>query len=66
PDWNALLGAALLGTDRRTPPGMPVGRDPADALLDAAAVSTVRRRAGLRPATARPGPVPAPEDARPP
>nr|WP_246494421.1 DUF5691 domain-containing protein [Streptomyces zagrosensis] len=35
------------------------------ALLEAAAVSTVRRRAGLLPAAARPRPVPAPDDTRP-
>ncbi|WP_443742953.1 DUF5691 domain-containing protein, partial [Streptomyces purpurogeneiscleroticus] len=45
------MSAALLGTERRAAP-VPVraGREPAAALLDAAAVSTVRRRAGLRPA----------------
>ncbi|MFD9306056.1 hypothetical protein ACFWCB_25960, partial [Streptomyces sp. NPDC060048] len=47
-DWEELVGAALLGTDRRQ--GSP------EALLGAAAVQTVRRRAGLRPAEAGPRP----------
>ncbi|WP_443075745.1 DUF5691 domain-containing protein [Streptomyces sp. TRM 70351] len=55
------MTAALLGSGRRTPPGgSPAG------LLDLAAVETVRRRAGLRPAPAGPRPAPAPEDRRPP
>ncbi|MFG2712740.1 DUF5691 domain-containing protein [Streptomyces goshikiensis] len=56
-DWEELVGAALLGTERRR--GSP------EALLDAAAVQTVRRRAGLRPAEAGPRPEPAPRDPRP-
>lgn len=56
-DWEELVGAALLGTERRR--GSPA------ALLDAAAVQTVRRRAGLRPAEAGPRPDPAPRDPRP-
>ncbi|MGW6707451.1 DUF5691 domain-containing protein [Streptomyces sp. NPDC054956] len=56
-DWDELVGAALLGTDRRQ--GSP------EALLGAAAVQTVRRRAGLRPAEAGPRPEPAPGDPRP-
>ncbi|MFE6780278.1 DUF5691 domain-containing protein [Streptomyces sp. NPDC057702] len=64
--WDDLLAAALLGTDRRTPPvDVRPGQDAATALLEAAAISTVRRRAGLRPAAARPGPDPAPNDPRP-
>ncbi|MEU8873133.1 DUF5691 domain-containing protein [Streptomyces javensis] len=56
----------MLGTERRTPPVAPrPGQDAPSALLDAAALSTVRRRAGLRPAPARPGPGRAPEDPRP-
>ncbi|MET9655865.1 hypothetical protein ABZY11_02435, partial [Streptomyces sp. NPDC006510] len=55
--WEELVTTALLGTDRR-----PAGGDggPA-ALLDAAALHTVRRRAGLLPASpaARPEPAPA-------
>ncbi|MET8244800.1 DUF5691 domain-containing protein [Streptomyces sp. NPDC005202] len=64
--WEELVTAALLGTDRRTPPGRTPGRDAPVALLDAAAVETVRRRAGLRPAPAAERPEPAPEDPRPP
>ncbi|MFG2996217.1 DUF5691 domain-containing protein [Streptomyces sp. NPDC048340] len=56
-DWEELVGAALLGTERRQ--GSP------EALLDAAAVLTVRRRAGLRPAEAGPRPEPAARDPRP-
>lgn len=64
--WEDLLAAALLGTDRRTPPvTVRPGQEAATALLEAAAISTVQRRAGLRPATARPRPAPAPEDPRP-
>ncbi|MCD9595276.1 hypothetical protein LUV28_47000, partial [Streptomyces sp. 8ZJF_21] len=48
--WDDLVAAALLGTERRTPPVAPrPGQDAPSALLDAAALSTVRRRAGLRP-----------------
>ncbi|WP_210591438.1 DUF5691 domain-containing protein [Streptomyces sp. GESEQ-35] len=63
--WEELVTAALLGTERRTPPGSSPGRDAPVALLDAAAVETVRRRAGLRPARAAERPEPAPEDPRP-
>ncbi len=59
--WGELVSAALLGTERRTPPGGSV-----TALLDAAAVETVRHRAGLLPARAGARADPAPEDARPP
>ncbi|MFE6287516.1 DUF5691 domain-containing protein [Streptomyces sp. NPDC057877] len=62
--WEELVTTALLGTDRRTPPGAPPGREAPLALLDAAAVETVRRRAGLRPARAARRPEPAPEDSR--
>ncbi|MDW4904852.1 DUF5691 domain-containing protein [Streptomyces sp. ADMS] len=64
--WEELVTAALLGTERRTPPGCPPGRQAPVALLDAAAVETVRRRAGLRPARAATRPEPAAEDPRPP
>ncbi|MGP3927091.1 DUF5691 domain-containing protein [Streptomyces sp. 8N616] len=67
--WEALVSAALLGTERRRPPvsgSAAHEREPTTALLDAAAVSTVRRRAGLRPAPARERPAVAPEDGRPP
>jgi len=64
--WEELVTAALLGTERRTPPGCPPGRHAPVALLDAAAVETVRRRAGLRPARAATRPEPAAADPRPP
>ncbi|MFP1627601.1 DUF5691 domain-containing protein [Streptomyces sp. 5K101] len=68
--WEELVTAALLGTDRRTPPAglVPVGKEAPVALLDAAALHTVRRRAGLRPAaapTAGERPAAAPHDPRP-
>ncbi|WP_086853921.1 DUF5691 domain-containing protein [Streptomyces coeruleofuscus] len=63
--WEGLVTTALLGTDRRTPPGAGPGPEAPVALLDAAAVETVRRRAGLRPARAAERPQPAPEDPRP-
>lgn len=63
--WEELVTTALLGTERRTPPVELAGRDAPLALLDAAAVETVRRRAGLRPAPAAPRPEPATEDPRP-
>ncbi|MEU3931769.1 DUF5691 domain-containing protein [Streptomyces sp. NPDC029044] len=63
--WERLVTTALLGTDRRTPPGTVPGPDAPLALLDAAAVETVRRRAGLRPARAAERPQAAPEDVRP-
>ncbi|MGP3688016.1 DUF5691 domain-containing protein [Streptomyces sp. IBSNAI002] len=61
-DWEELVAAALLGTGRRRGGG-PAGSP--QALLDAAAVHTVRRRAGLRPAEAGPLPDPATRDPRP-
>ncbi|MFH8785810.1 DUF5691 domain-containing protein [Streptomyces roseoverticillatus] len=68
--WDELVTTALLGTTRRMPPVPPVrvrgGQDVASALLDAAAVETVRRRAGAVPAVARARPEPAPGDVRPP
>ncbi|MER6628139.1 DUF5691 domain-containing protein [Streptomyces sp. NPDC000987] len=63
--WEELVTAALLGTERRTPPGGAPGRDAPVALLDTAAAETVRRRAGLRPARAAERLRPAPEDRRP-
>ncbi|MFC4606568.1 DUF5691 domain-containing protein [Streptomyces maoxianensis] len=65
--WEELVTSALLGTDRRTPPDavLTPRKDPPVALLDAAAVHTVRRRAGLLPAPAAARPEPAPHDARP-
>ncbi|MGW6141939.1 DUF5691 domain-containing protein [Streptomyces sp. NPDC055140] len=64
--WEELVTVALLGTDRRTPPGHSTGADAPTALLDAAAVQTVRRRAGLRPAPAAAPPARAADDPRPP
>ncbi|MFJ8883139.1 DUF5691 domain-containing protein [Streptomyces sp. NPDC102402] len=64
--WEDLVTSALLGTDRRplrAQDGSALG--PA-ALLDAAAVHTVRRRAALLPATGASLPEPAPADPRPP
>lgn len=63
--WEELVTTALLGTDRRAPVGGAPGREAPVALLDAAAVETVRRRAGLRPAQAARRPEPAAEDPRP-
>ncbi|MEV0255943.1 DUF5691 domain-containing protein [Streptomyces sp. NPDC050732] len=67
PTWDDLVTAALLGTDRRAlPPALHApGKEAPLALLDAAAVQTVRRRAGLRPAPAAAPPEPAPDDPRP-
>ncbi|WP_330174048.1 DUF5691 domain-containing protein [Streptomyces sp. NBC_01498] len=64
--WEELVTSALLGTDRRPPPAdvMAPGRDAPAALLDAAAVHTLRRRAGLLPARAAARPDPAPSDDR--
>ncbi|MFI5754273.1 DUF5691 domain-containing protein [Streptomyces sp. NPDC051569] len=64
--WEDLVASALLGTDRRTPPApiLTPGGEPAVALLDAAALHTVRRRAGLLPARAAQRPEPAPHDGR--
>ncbi|MFG2643258.1 DUF5691 domain-containing protein [Streptomyces sp. NPDC048370] len=66
--WEELVTSALLGTDRR-PPTLPALTDAGAggapvALLDAAALHTVRRRAGLRPGPAAPAPEPAPDDHR--
>lgn len=63
--WEDLVTAALLGTDRRPPPVRTQDKDAPAALLDAAAVQTVRRRAGLSPAPAATPPEPAAEDPRP-
>lgn len=66
--WEELVTSALLGIDRRPLRRMP-GAGPVDgpaALLDAAALHTVRRRAALLPAAGAPAPEPAPVDTRPP
>ncbi|WP_405676047.1 DUF5691 domain-containing protein [Streptomyces sp. NBC_01511] len=64
--WEDLVTSALLGTDRRTPPAEVVapGQDAPGALLAAAALHTLRRRAGLLPARAGARPEPAPHDDR--
>ncbi|WP_097983124.1 DUF5691 domain-containing protein [Streptomyces sp. f150] len=65
--WEELVTSALLGTDRRPPAprGGPVPADAPAALLDAAALHTVRRRAGLLPAVPEARPKPAAPDPRP-
>ncbi|CAM5447246.1 DUF5691 domain-containing protein [Streptomyces badius] len=65
--WEELVTSALLGTDRRPPAprGGPLSADAPAALLDAAALHTVRRRAGLLPATPETRPEPAAPDPRP-
>ena len=73
-EWAALVGAAVLGTDRRPAPAPGPGwdawntaTDPAEALLDRAAAVVVARRAGSCPQPAPAIEVPtAPTDARPP
>ncbi|MFD3944191.1 DUF5691 domain-containing protein [Streptomyces sp. NPDC058579] len=76
--WEELVTSALLGTDRRAPtlPARAATRAARSALsdagagnapvalLDAAALHTVRRRAGLRPGPSAPAPEPAPHDHR--
>ncbi len=63
--WEELVTVALLGTARRTPSGVTARRDAPTALLDSAAVETVRRRAGIRPGRAAARVEPAAEDSRP-
>ncbi|MFD4566711.1 DUF5691 domain-containing protein [Streptomyces sp. NPDC058467] len=63
--WEELVTVAMLGTERRTPPGWAPGREAPVALLDASAVETLRRRAGVRPARAATPPEPAARDPRP-
>ncbi|MGE5830431.1 MAG: DUF5691 domain-containing protein [Micromonosporaceae bacterium] len=55
--WAELLAAALVGTDRRGG-----AADAAGALLDAAAVHSVYRRAGRMPAIDLPAPASAPAE----
>ncbi|MFE2036392.1 DUF5691 domain-containing protein [Streptomyces scopuliridis] len=64
--WEGLVTSALLGTERRTPPAeiLAPGKEAPVALLDAAALHTVRRRAGLLPARAAARPEPASHDGR--
>jgi hypothetical protein len=67
-DWQAVITAALMGSERAVvppPPGAPVPpADPAGALLDHAALLTVARRAGQLAESAEP-PEPAAADPRP-
>ncbi|MFJ4435448.1 DUF5691 domain-containing protein [Streptomyces sp. NPDC088923] len=65
PGWEELVTTALLGTDRRPFAGAGGANGPG-ALLDEAALRTVRRRAGLLPAAAAPLPAPVAAEARPP
>lgn len=56
-EWERLVSTALLGTARRTvttPPGLPERTESAAALLDLAALDTVRARAGYTEHTATP------------
>lgn len=60
PTWEELVRASLLGAERCAPPGGSV-----EAMLDLAAVHTVRRRAGLTAALPAGRPEPSPPDDRP-
>ena len=66
--WQAVLSAALIGSERAVvppPPGAPdPSADPASLLLDHAALLTVARRAGQFAGSAEP-PEPAAADSRP-
>ncbi|GLW96913.1 DUF5691 domain-containing protein [Microtetraspora sp. NBRC 16547] len=62
-EWEDLVSAALVGTDRRPLPGGPSVAPPVD-LLEQAAVRVIRARAGQRPHRGRPLP-PAPPETRP-
>ena len=71
-EWEGLVTAAVLGTDRRPlsepGPGWDVvthSDDPAVQLLDRAAAVATARRAGRRPAAAPPLVPPADPDPRP-
>lgn len=57
-------GRALGGADASSAGAESTGEGRARALLDAAALHTVRRRAGLRPGPAATPPEPAPDDPR--
>jgi hypothetical protein len=67
-NWQAVLSAALIGSERAVvppPPGAPdPSADPASLLLDHAALLTVARRAGQLAESAEP-PEPAAADPRP-
>ena len=71
--WQAMLTAALIGSERSVVPVLPgpfpaqhpaPGADPAADLLDRAALLTLARRAGCLPDQATPPPA-APDDPRP-
>ena len=71
--WQALLTAALIGSERSVVPALPPGfpapaeastADPAAGLLDRAALLTIARRAGCLTGSATP-PAVAPGDPRP-
>ena len=67
--WAELVSAALIGTDRHPfvpDPAIPVGTEPAQALLQQAMLVTVPALTGARPAQYEgPLPDPAPADDRP-
>jgi uncharacterized protein DUF5691 len=65
PSWSDVLASALVGTERRPLAAPPAGGDPAGALLDVAAVLSLRRRAGLVPPRGVPAPEPAPAEGAP-
>lgn len=57
PDWEHLVSTALIGTTRRsvaTVAGMPARDEDAEALLDLAALDTIRRQAGYTAHAATP------------
>jgi hypothetical protein len=70
-EWEGLVTAAVLGTDRRAVPAAAAGwhlregDDPAVALLDRVAAVTVSRRAGAVPGPPVAVQAPAPADPRP-
>lgn len=74
--WQELVGAALLGSDRRDPPAPPAGplsqlaaerhgAGPAEQLLQQVAATAVLRRAAFLPGPAAPVPMPPAHDPRP-
>src|SRR2546430_4655947 len=64
PDWADVLASALVGVERRpVHSGLSTVDDSALGLLDAAAVLTAYRRAGVRPVDGVRVPSPAPDEA---
>lgn len=61
-EWEELVSAALVGTDRRPLPGQAASEV---ELLGRAAVHTLRMRAGRRPVAPGEQPAPAPPEERP-